>query len=205
MLATSGTVSETLTANGYGRGMAPLRNSQYERFLVLLILDQLKPADAYRRAGFTANNPAVARAGIARLLARPDVRLRKNELEAEIARGKVQGRIDDCRSERDEKAEAVRDLRLAIEMAFQLKKPGDVGELWKKIGTLRGWWVEQTATLATVSDLRAADDQTLLATLFGGAPPTLEQRQTALATLLDRRRQVIEHKPADASDSDASG
>jgi hypothetical protein len=176
--------------------MAPLRNARHERLLGFLIFDGLNGADAYLRAGFTANNRAVARAGVARVLAMPDVRRRKAELEAEIAGRKIEKTVGDCERALDARAECLRDLRRARDLAFKQEKAGEAGELVKKIATLEGIWTEQTAVVTTVSDLRVADDTKLLSLLFGAQQITTEQKQSALQTLLERRRQLIEHKPA---------
>jgi hypothetical protein len=173
----------------------PLHDPKRERFVVLVVCDGLPPHVAYLKAGFKATSEASARSNSSRLMGSDIIQYRKRELEEQIANKTVQKRVDYCEAELDEREQAVRDLRRAIEMAFELKKPGDVGELWKKVGTLRGWWVEQTATIATVSELRAIDDNKLIQAIFGAQQISTDQRQSALQVLLDRRRQ-IEAKPA---------
>jgi hypothetical protein len=176
----------------------PLPDRRHERFIVLVVVDGLDPHVAYTKAGFKSTSEASARANSSRLINTDIIRYRRRELETEIANRTVQKRVDDCVEALDARAEALRDLRRCRDLAFEQKKAGEASECIKKICILEGVWIEQTATVATVSDLRTADDSKLLSVLFGHqqiiAP---DQRQRALASLLERRRQVIEAKPAE--------
>ena len=106
----------------------------------------------------------------------------------------------------DARTECLRDLRRARDLAFKQERAGEAAECVKKIAILEGVWIEQQAALvSTVSDLRGCDDERLLQAVFGVASSSqisTNQRASALTALLDRRRQVIEHK---ASEPDSAG
>jgi hypothetical protein len=159
---------------------------------VLVVCDRKDPRVAYLDAGFKATSERSAQSCASRLLQYADVRGRKAELEAEIANKTVQKRVDDCVEALDARTECLRDLRRARDLAFKQERAGEAAECVKKIAILEGVWIEQQAALvSTVSDLRAVDDERLLQAVFGAQQISALQRQGALSTLLDRRRQAL--------------
>jgi hypothetical protein len=118
----------------------------------------------------------------------------------------MQKRVDDCVEALSARDEALRDLRRCRDLAFKQERAGEAAECIKKICILEGVWIEQQAAIvSTVSDLRSVDDERLLQAVFGVTSSqqiSASQRANALSTLLERRRQVIEHKPDDSTSPD---